>query len=89
MRAHFPTLCVGYVDLFTGLSPSFFIGQSNYFGFGFGFTTLHWNLLYAATVSFISLRLSTEFFAGEKNWSMKKREKKGCYKWHSSYRPTA
>ena len=28
-------------DLFTGLSPSFLIGQSNYFGFGF--TTLDWN----------------------------------------------
>ena len=31
-------------DWFTGLSPSFLIGQSNYFGFGF--TTLDWNLLY-------------------------------------------
>ena len=31
-------------DWFTGLSPSFFIGQSNYFGFGF--TTLVWKPLY-------------------------------------------
>ena len=31
-------------DWFTGLSPSFLIGQSNYFGFGF--TTLYWNSLY-------------------------------------------
>ena len=30
-------------DWFTGLSPSFLIGQSNYFGFGF--TTLDWNSL--------------------------------------------
>ena len=29
---------------FTGLSPSFLIGQSNYFSFGF--TTLDWNSLY-------------------------------------------
>ena len=46
--AHFPALCVGHkfrlrvitstFDWFTGLSPSFLIGQSNYFGFGF--TTL-------------------------------------------------
>ena len=31
-------------DWFTGLSPSFLIGQSNYFGFGF--TTLIWKSLY-------------------------------------------
>ena len=31
-------------DWFTGLSLSFLIGQSNYFGFGF--TTLDWNSLY-------------------------------------------
>ena len=31
-------------DWFTGLSPNFLIGQSNYFGFGF--TTLNWKLLY-------------------------------------------
>ena len=31
-------------DWFTGLSPSFLIGQGNYFGFGF--TTLDWNSLY-------------------------------------------
>ena len=31
-------------DWFTGLSPSFLIGHSNYFGFGF--TTLNWNSLY-------------------------------------------
>ena len=30
-------------DWFTGLYPFFLIGQSNYFGFGF--TTLDWNLL--------------------------------------------
>ena len=30
-------------DWFTGLSPFFLIGQSNYFGFGF--TTLDWNSL--------------------------------------------
>ena len=30
-------------DWLTGLSPSFLIGQSNYFGFGF--TTLDWNSL--------------------------------------------
>ena len=30
-------------DWFTGLPPSFFIGQKNYFGFGF--TTLDWNSL--------------------------------------------
>ena len=39
-------LCVitSSFDWFTGLSPSFLIGQSNYFGFGF--TTLNWNSLY-------------------------------------------
>ena len=31
-------------DWFTGLSPTFLIGQSNYFGFDF--TTLNWNSLY-------------------------------------------
>ena len=31
-------------DWFAGLSQSFLIGQSNYFGFGF--TTLNWNSLY-------------------------------------------
>ena len=31
-------------DWFTVLSPSFLIGQSNYFGFGF--TTIDWNSLY-------------------------------------------
>ena len=31
-------------DWFTGLSPTFLIGQSNYFGFGF--TTLNGKLLY-------------------------------------------
>ena len=31
-------------DWLTGLSPTFLIGQSNYFGFGF--TTLNWKLLY-------------------------------------------
>ena len=31
-------------DWFTGFSPSFLIGQSNYFGFGF--TTLDWNSFY-------------------------------------------
>ena len=31
-------------DWFTGLSPTFLIGQSNYFGFGF--TTLNWKLLF-------------------------------------------
>ena len=36
-------------DWFTGLSPSFLIGQSNYFGFGF--TKLDWNSLYLALIS--------------------------------------
>ena len=31
-------------DWFTGLSPTFLIGQSNYFGFGF--TTFNWILLF-------------------------------------------
>ena len=35
-------------DWFTGLSPSFLIGQSNYFGFGF--TTLNWNSLYSHVI---------------------------------------
>ena len=38
-------------DWFTGLSPSFLTGQSNYFGFGF--TTLDWNPLY----NFFAIRL--------------------------------
>ena len=38
-------------DWFTGLSPSFLIGQSNYFGFGF--TTLNWNSLYAQYECFL------------------------------------
>ena len=49
-HAHFPVLCVSCVyffssfDWFTGLSLSFLICQCYYFGFGF--TTLDWNLLY-------------------------------------------
>ena len=40
-------------DWFTGLSPSFLIGQSNYFGFGF--TTLNWNSLYLSFNDTISI----------------------------------
>ena len=40
-------------DWFTGLSPSFLIGQSNYFGFGF--TTLDRNSLYHAFDAFAIL----------------------------------
>ena len=35
-------------DWFAGLSPTFLIGQSNYFGFGF--TALDWNSLYSAPI---------------------------------------
>ena len=41
-------------DWFTGLSPSFLIGQNNYFGFGF--TILDWNSLYDnQNTSFVTL----------------------------------
>ena len=42
-------------DWFTGLSPSFLIGQSNYFGFGF--TTLDWNSLYPSGTRFIDTKV--------------------------------
>ena len=43
---------------FTGLSPSFLIGQSNYFGFGF--TTLIWKPVYRLDCNWLKLSVPRE-----------------------------
>ena len=71
-------------DWFTGLSPSFLIGQSNYFGFGF--TTLILKPLYAC-VLLRSLKLCDNGKRRKHNGSCDIRTTKNtCSRFHSAQR---